>query len=1048
MKCRLHIAYVAILLLSIIALPLAAQSLQSRIATVSPALINGQAAEAKRQLTKALQEYREKKDVHSEAITLLFLGLTEMALHNVDGARSNLEDAAKTMRAQDDAIGTWIALIVMSQLDQALGRSPQALADLEEAFAVINRAKASNAPFTLKTFLALLPDSALPPGMKEMLEPNAQMMKPMILEYFLEPITHNLYGSVLTEAGQLEKAEAELNAAVEESKFFQGMYDFSIAAHFGDLRYHQQRYDEARTQYQKALSGSMQSPMNPVGDQWIRVSIYDRLARLETITGHVDEAMKWSDKSLEIAREAGIPVQVCVTLETRGQLLMRSERFADAEGAFNEAMKIADTIKDIARQASIESHIGSLQILLGKYGSAASHLERSVHLYQSLNDPLSEAAVWGTLAHAYLLTDNLAAAEDALAHAHRIAEKAKFPFGVDMIAMTETWLRFRKGQATVNDVKASLERFMKNPQVSNIEIAQDVEQIVRRTLAAIEKGDFSVSKTKSSIPNVDIANRIAEGMQEMDRGNSDEARKIWRTALEKASSSDMRLGLQGLIGASYWKESDFEQASQWFLEATKSLELTSDDLSSEMQIPFLGSYHHTYYDVLIESLLRSGKIKEAFEATERARARAFLRLLGNHRLKPPARAGSNLAQEAEKLRRMIANWEKEPQPGVRLEDLRQRYESLQARVQATSPEYASMTRVEPLSLDTVQRELPEDTTLISYFVTPFGVNAWLLDAETMDHVRLNVSTAQLSRVTCWAYQLSKPRSVRPTDTSDCGVIPAKPDEAYAALIAPLRSKIRQKRLMIIPHGNLHYVPFAALYNAESGKYLVEEYPITYVPSASTLQFLHGKETPVDGGALVLGDPATRSQPDLPGARKEAENVARMLHTKAKLGKDASKNLLYHLNGKVDLLHIAAHAGYDATSPLFSAIYLADGGGKDGSLNVDEIQSEVDLSGVNLVVLSACQSGVGKRSGGDEIVGLTRSILYAGSPGVISTLWNISDEATTPMIEKFYDHLLDGIPAAEALQLAQTDLLRDPKYADPRFWAAFLLTGDPIGKWKR
>jgi CHAT domain-containing protein len=108
--------------------------------------------------------------------------------------------------------------------------------------------------------------------------------------------------------------------------------------------------------------------------------------------------------------------------------------------------------------------------------------------------------------------------------------------------------------------------------------------------------------------------------------------------------------------------------------------------------------------------------------------------------------------------------------------------------------------------------------------------------------------------------------------------------------------------------------------------------------------------------------------------------------------------------------------------------------------------------VNLVVLAACRSGVGKRSGGDEVVGLTRSILYAGSPGVISTLWNISDEATTPLIEKFYDHLLTGprveTSVADALRGAQIDLLRDPKYSNPRYWAAFVLTGDPKGRWNQ
>jgi len=1054
MKNR-RIALIAVLLLSLLALPLAAQTVEGRIAVATPALLNGQPAEVKRQLTQALQEYREKKDAHGEAITLIYLGLAEMGLNNIQGARTNLEEAAKKMRAQEDAVGAWMSLLVLSQLETAVGRSTQALADIEEAFKVIDAAKTSTAPFTLKTFITFAEASGqLQPGMKEALVGGAELMKPMLLQYMLEPVTHDIYGSLLTDAGKLEKAEEELNAAVAGSQLFQGAYDFSIAAHFGDLRYRQQRYDEARTQYKKALSGgSLQMPMNPVGDQWIKVGIYDRLARLEAMTGHIDEAMRWSDKALEIARAAAVPQQVCVTLETRGQLLMRSERFGEAEGVFKEAMKIAETAKDGARQASIESSLGTLQMLSGNYGSAAAHLERSVHLYQSLSDPFSEAATWGSLSHAYLLTDNLAAAEDALAHARKLVDNGKFPFGDDMIALTETWLRLRKGQATTQDLKASLEKLKRNPQFPN-EIGQEVERIILKTIKALEKGDLSGPGVRSGSAIVDAYNATNEGLEQIERGNPEEARQIWGDALEKTQSSDLRASLLGLIGGSYWKEGNFEQASDWFDKATKTLEAGGVGLSETMQQGYNHIfYHRGYYDILIESLLRSGKVEQAFDAAERARARAFLQLLGNHRLKPPAGASSNLAEKAETLRRKIANWNKEPQPDKSLEDLRSEYEVLLVRVQATSPEYTSMTRVEPLKLDSVRKELPRNTTLISYFVTMFGVHAWILDAETLEHVPLTVNATQLQRITCWADQLGRTRATEQLGGPlDCRTNTAKPEEAYAALFAPLRSKIHHQRLMIIPHGELHYVPFAALYDPEGKKYLVQDFTITYAPSASTLRFLRGKESPVDGGALVLGDPETQTLSPLPGAREEAESLAKRLNTTAKLGTDAIEDVLYHLGGRVDLVHIAAHASYDATNPLFSAIYLAEGCGRNGQLNVEEIQSELDLEGVNLVVLSACRSGVGKRSGGDEIVGLTRSILYAGSPGVLSTLWNISDEATTPLIEKFYDHLLTGpepeASAADALRDAQIDLLRDPEYADPRYWAAFVLTGDPTGSWKK
>ena len=119
---------------------------------------------------------------------------------------------------------------------------------------------------------------------------------------------------------------------------------------------------------------------------------------------------------------------------------------------------------------------------------------------------------------------------------------------------------------------------------------------------------------------------------------------------------------------------------------------------------------------------------------------------------------------------------------------------------------------------------------------------------------------------------------------------------------------------------------------------------------------------------------------------------------------------------------------------------------NGNLEVHEILADVDLSGVNLVVLSACGTARGARSGGDEIVGLTRAVMYAGAPGVISTLWDIDDDASADLIEDFYTRLRQGASAADALRQAQLAMLRRAPYTNPRFWAAFSLSGNPAGRW--
>jgi len=142
-----------------------------------------------------------------------------------------------------------------------------------------------------------------------------------------------------------------------------------------------------------------------------------------------------------------------------------------------------------------------------------------------------------------------------------------------------------------------------------------------------------------------------------------------------------------------------------------------------------------------------------------------------------------------------------------------------------------------------------------------------------------------------------------------------------------------------------------------------------------------------------------------------------------------------------MLHLAAHGEYNTLNPLFSFIQLVGDNQHDGSLQVHEIY-DLDLrSATNLVVLSACQTKIGKLSPGDEVVGMNRAFLYAGTPTVMASLWNVDDAATGLLMKQFYSHLQAGMGKAEALQQAQMAVRK--KYLHPYYWAAFSLTGDVI-----
>ena len=544
-----------------------------------------------------------------------------------------------------------------------------------------------------------------------------------------------------------------------------------------------------------------------------------------------------------------------------------------------DALNAVKAAKQAAEQAGIEFGLGRLQMLNGNYGSAAVHLERSVQLYESLNDPLSEMAVWEGLCLVYLYTANYAAVENALARAHQRVEMGKIEIIDDSFACMETALRYKKGQATAKDLEPCMERVRQRISALDSEVGQDYQQVAAHMIQAIEKHDFSGLEGSSDVPILGPYRRLMDSIQEIQKGDLEGAREIWGDLLEKNPGNEERAIFLMLTGVSHLMQSGVEEASPWFTEGTRALEEGIDDIQSEAMLTnYLGNLQ-LYYDNLLEIQVLFGKIAEGFETSERARARTFLRLMGNHRLKPPSNS-SSLVKEAEDLRKTIAGWDQAPQPDVSLADLRRRYEALLSRVQIAAPEYSALTGVPAQQLDAVRNALPEDTTLLSYFVTPYSAHVWVIDKETLEYVRLLVSDVQLRRISCWAFELARPRSARPADDNGCAAGPANAAEAYEALIEPVRSKILKKRLMIVPHGDLHYVPFAALYDEKRKRYLVEDYPIAYVPSASTIRFLREKDSPVEGGALVLGDPLTTSQSRLPGAAREARKVAKKLHATA------------------------------------------------------------------------------------------------------------------------------------------------------------------------
>jgi CHAT domain-containing protein len=261
---------------------------------------------------------------------------------------------------------------------------------------------------------------------------------------------------------------------------------------------------------------------------------------------------------------------------------------------------------------------------------------------------------------------------------------------------------------------------------------------------------------------------------------------------------------------------------------------------------------------------------------------------------------------------------------------------------------------------------------------------------------------------------------------------------YESLLKPL-GLAEGERLVIVPHGALHYMPFQAL--RDEDRYLIERNPLAVVPSASVAVQLARRSSDVRGRLVAFGNPANEEKYALPGAEREIEKIGTLFDDKRVfVQRDASRQAFRQNAGSGRILHVAAHAEVDTVDPLASRILLARDAADPGFLEAREIY-ELKLGDVSLVTLSACESGLGRIARGDEILGFTRSFLTAGVEGMIVSLWPVSDDSTELLMTTLYGELAKGAQAIDAMRSAQIAVLKRSRFSHPFFWAPFNLIGD-------
>ena len=540
---------------------------------------------------------------------------------------------------------------------------------------------------------------------------------------------------------------------------------------------------------------------------------------------------------------------------------------------------------------------------------------------------------------------------------------------------------------------------------------------------------YAVSGDKDIFGGLDIQREFLFARTALLAGKNDEARERYDKLLgNPLCEVDGYIHWQMLAdrGRIAVADGQHEAAVGYLSRAVEIIETQRRTIGSEAsKIGFVGDKQGVYGDI-VASLLAAGRQDKAFEYAERAKARALVDLLAERGdLAPQDQAGAaeTLAQLAG-LERQYVRRSASADVGESAR-LRSALSGLRRDMDRKAPELASLVTVSAPGAPEIQAGLAPDETLLEYYGQGDALFAFVVTRESVRAVRLDGRGLE-----------AEVRALREAVAQGSGEAWRQPARRlYDRLLAPVPGALDKPRLVIVSHGPLHYLPFAALH--DGSRFLAERVALTFLPSAGVRRFLAARQPAATRSLLLLGNPDLGDKAfDLPGAQAEARAIKGIWpDSTVLLRKAATKSALTRAGGLFRVIHVAAHGEFVAEQPLASRLLLAPEGADDGRLTAGDLYA-LRLP-ADLVTLSACETGLGQVLSGDDVIGLTRGFLYAGAGSVVASLWPVSDAETQFLMTGFYRSLKTQ-PKADALRQAQLETLR--RYPHPFYWSAFQLTG--------
>lgn len=825
-------------------------------------------------------------------------------------------------------------------------------------------------------------------------------------------------GVVLENATEYDRALIQFRSAAELSKALNKKdllaRQYVSIGRIYDLRL--SMYMRARKSY-----GEAYSIYQDLGQKGGMARTLLDMGRCYRLLGNFREADEHYRKALDLIK------QDMSRIRLKAKILMEQANNAWYQARYQEAFDLRKEVYDLARSQEwpLEQVIalntsGLIWWSLGDHERALRELEKALVMARTLKVRQDEVATsLNNMGLVYREMGRFQEALEALEKALAIDRKinSRWAIAYDLRNMAQTYVR------------------MGEP---------------KRALPLLEEALSMVKSIGNRINEAKILLGLGEALTIL--GQQARARDVYTQALKLAMSMALRetewRSLYGL-GRLLLKEDRRQEARDMLSRALQVIEgMRAKIRLDQLKDGFINN-KTAVYETLVSLLVDLGETSEAFNTAERSRARNLIDLLGNQRLSLRGAVDQGLYDRQVKLKGKIREQEallaqaeddrERSVYGQALARLNDEYKDLMLEIQTKNPELASLVSVNPLTLSDVRALIEPGVALLAYYLIPGEVLCWLVRDESVELFRTPIGRETIDKSIMNYRRIIQ--NLEPFENQSKELYSWLLSRVMPGLVsgsAGQKDPGKPVRVLgIIPHGTLHYVSFATLYDGKD--YPADRFSLFYLPSASVLRYtLERRKDRKSRRVLAIGNPDLRNQAlDLPFAEREVATIGWNFPDITLLTRERATEswVVGHIH-EFNIIHLASHGTFDPVNPLFSAVKLVKDIREDGDLEAAEVFGL--RINADLVMLSACQTGLGKVTDGDDVIGMNRAFLYGGTHAIMSSLWRVSDISTAILVKQFYRRY---VRENKSDSLRQAMLHVKNRYPHPGYWGAFVLVGD-------